>query len=67
MDDDDDDDGGGGGDVIDRIDAPQALPLLPSDTPVAKLMPFLTAILTRNRHLRRNNQVFRPFSFPFLT
>ncbi len=41
----------------DRIDAAQALALLPNDTPIHELLPFFEAVLSRNRTLRRNNQV----------
>jgi len=43
----------------DKIDSVGALQMLGGDTPLLKLMPFLTAVLTRNRHLERNDQIVK--------
>ena len=41
----------------DRIDGPEALSLLPPETPIAKLMPFFSATLVSTKHYLRSNQV----------
>jgi hypothetical protein len=45
--------------VVLRSNALQAMALLPSDTPVALLQPFLDAVLRRNSQVGRSSQVVK--------
>jgi len=48
----------------DKIDAAQALDMIPGSTGVQELVPFFSAVLARNEQLRRSNQVCEHASDP---